>query len=1231
MELYRWFSDPQHRVAIVVGPTGSGKSTALPYWLVNPPQGVPEDFFTRDGKIVVTQPRILAAQRIGKYLGADLIGSLGDVGIRTSQDKKADWRNVIQFCTDGILINDIVKGKLNQYSLILLDEAHERSINIDKILMLLKARLALYPKLRLIIASATIKAESFRDFFGTETAAIVEFEGKERVDEHGKPVTYERMFASEDEALPYDDLAKLKRELVPAVVDKVMWILTGIKENRMKHGKGDILVFLQGVAPIDNTVEKLRDQIKSDEKLANIVDVRPLYRDLSEHDKDLAINPPQKGKIKVIVSTNIAEASVTIDGLVYEIETGVENIAAFNRPTGVTNLGLSLISKANAIQRWGRTGRTKNGEVYCLYTDTQFTNLFADQPSTAITRSNMGQPLLDAKTAGIPDPFHGWLENPPETEAVAAFSELSETGAIAQDGTLTDYGLLLRSFSYPGKLVDLLLLADDLGCAVEVATILPVIKNGGERRLMQWNYGWNVYTKRDAFQVQRALQAGSLDDVEFILKLVKAWENLPWLQRGSYSIDEDQKGKFSLKEKEALRENWAYEQFVNSEALETIISERDEILGQLYIHKKDVDAKYRPIDLSLVDRVRMLLYLMLPEISIIRQGETYTFQPKPEALPNTVVTCTVYKPNVLKDGALPAGNPSWMDLAGKYVPITEAMKKEERNTGILGRLFIDQVYPLGSRFNAKILTPISPDYVIVGRISKVTSAKRYEEILDIPDASDPDASHPEIVVTPENVEGSKKESTKKTLEPLLLSDQVVAYDRIAHAIVVHTNNGQVTAGGTALLRVAGYTINTDGVPMVITQVVPQPEPIDVFRSTYKADEDVAVEVTDVLTYPNDRRAALVVKESVSKLEILVEPSDLSFEVSSWPVLQIPVGTRLTMKIASIHRETWRVSLTMLPFVEKLLTTNFLADKQDVKVLTGKVVDLRPDKFIVALDWSKPAEGLTILVPVFERKLPGGKNILDYSLEQPVSLKIARSSKNDAKAELQNLPKKAQQFITPHAPEKGLYWVDGNLFYAGHMSYDDVVTYKRYAADANYHKALERLFWLNNRLTVMRVMDEQLASLMSETYPVGSRWEGCIVLETSRDGATIQLDGTVRGFAPRSKVLDGKKPPDELLIVGHTVSVTVLEIRQDREELLVSVDAFPDDPFNTLVAGDVIDNAIVESKTELGVFVRVAPGVTGLMGVRQMNAAMQYNTGDTVKVRIFKIEKDRRRISLDQAY
>jgi hypothetical protein len=208
VELYNWFRIKGHQVAVVIGPTGSGKSTALPYWLVFPPEGVPKDFFTRDGQILITQPRIMATTSIAEYLGILFGSSVGkgfDIGYRYSKDRNSDRFNAAYLATDGTLINMIKGGQLGDLSVVMVDEAHERSTNIDLILRLLKDQIPFYPHLKVLIVSATINKDLFLDYFGRDIAIAIEFETKRK---HSSTEIYR----DEKEKLDFDDPRKLRNQ-----------------------------------------------------------------------------------------------------------------------------------------------------------------------------------------------------------------------------------------------------------------------------------------------------------------------------------------------------------------------------------------------------------------------------------------------------------------------------------------------------------------------------------------------------------------------------------------------------------------------------------------------------------------------------------------------------------------------------------------------------------------------------------------------------------------------------------------------------------------------------------------------------------------------------------------------------------------------------------------------------------------------------------------------------------
>jgi len=623
VEIYQWLKDKNHQVAIIIGETGSGKSTALPYWLIFPPKGVPADFFIRDGQILITQPRIVATTSIAEYMGVLLGSTVGkgfDIGYRYSKDRNTDRFNAAFLATDGSLINMIMKGQLSDLSVVMIDEAHERSENIDIILRLLKDQLPLYPHLKVLIVSATINKNLFLNYFGCDTAKIIEFEAKRKFE-------YKVNFAPESEKLPYDNPPHLRNLIVSAMTKKVMWLLNEQLSGRKV--KGNILAFLQGVKPIEEAVSGLKKAIGQSDNLRDKVEVYPLYSDLDKGVKDVVLRDSNSGKIRVIVSTNVAEASVTVSGVVYVVETGVENQANWRSETLETKVGLTLISQANAKQRWGRSGRTAPGDVYCLYSEEQFKSMLPF-PIPAIQRSSMEEIVLLLKRLGVDDLGEGWIEKPKEAELSRSLTSLKASKAIDEDEMLTEYGSMLREFAYTSKLTDLIILSDRFGCAVEVATLLPVIKNGGHKYLLTSNDDWDKKEAQKAKIAHQLLWKNCKDDVEFILKLYQLWISPPERQKKSVK-------KQSLAER---REIWCAEYYVNMQVIEEVDTERNQILRLLNTHKKD--SNFREIDFRLLNRARMILAYCIPYKEVAESG--YSYNPKISADSGTSATYQMFLP-----------------------------------------------------------------------------------------------------------------------------------------------------------------------------------------------------------------------------------------------------------------------------------------------------------------------------------------------------------------------------------------------------------------------------------------------------------------------------------------------------------------------------------------------------------------------------------------------------------
>lgn len=591
LQLHQWFQDPSHRVAIIVGGTGSGKSTALPYWLAYPPAGIEEDFFTKHGQILIGQPRQNATSSTSNYT-AKLSGSKGgagtDIGYSHGGESDTDWRNILVSKTHQQIVNMLKKGNLRNVGTIFIDEAHERSIQIDTLLRQLKDQLSLYPHLRVIIASATIRANDFIDYFGENITTKIEFDSVRKFD-------YQIVRQSESDSLPYEDITRLSKVLIHKTASRVIELLESISSG--KNFKGDVLVFALGVKDVEEIKELVKKEIENRD-LRYKTKILRLFRGVDPKESQEAIEGDEiPDTVRVIVSTDIAEASVTIKSLVYVIENGLAKSQEFDDEINNTRLQITIISKANATQRYGRSGRVREGVVYCMYTNAQYETLLSDDPAPDIQSVNMGSALLDARINGISNPFTGWITNPDTDRSNAAYADLLAVGALDEKGSVTHYGMLISKFSYPPRVVDLILLSDALGCSNEIATILPFVLSGSSRKIYNWNFDWSANTKYQAFEKHVQLERGCKDDIDLILKIYINWMYDP-------SMDYRQRT-------EAERSQWADTYFLNNALLENAEQKRIEILKSLNGRKKD--SEYRPPSHLHTTKIRFLFWLLFPE------------------------------------------------------------------------------------------------------------------------------------------------------------------------------------------------------------------------------------------------------------------------------------------------------------------------------------------------------------------------------------------------------------------------------------------------------------------------------------------------------------------------------------------------------------------------------------------------------------------------------------------
>jgi HrpA-like RNA helicase len=531
----------EHQVMVLVGTTGSGKSTFVPWLLLTggEPGGLSK--WAQRGPICVTQPRIQATRQVPKFIANQLNGtSLGvgaQIGFSHSGADEYDRRTRLIFKTDGKLINDIVSGAVANYSIIMIDEAHERSVNIDLILGLLKDQLYLYPHLRLIIASATIDHETFIGFYGGKNRVpFLHSEGIQHpVHKHWwgdskdlwwKPVNKGQLPARQ----------QLPRSIGELVTNICQW-LDGLSCEERSEEDGHILVFLPGSKEIDQTVSLINSL-----HLPNVIAL-PLYSQRPLDEQEAALNPIKDkhphifGKRRVVVSTNVAETSLTVEGIKHVIETGYIKESYWNPLRQVLELQTIRHSKAGCKQRWGRAGRTCPGHAYMFYTEQEFLD-FPDDSTPEIARASLDQVLLTAKAAGVRtqtgalDLDFDWIPLKREPDRVRFRQELSrahasliQQGAIDQDGDLTRAGLEMRGMPADLHVARICMEAERHGMGIEAATLLPFLRlNFGLPSLLLWDHAWDSYQKYEIRQRQIDLVWGCRDDIDLYVKLWLLWE-----------------------------------------------------------------------------------------------------------------------------------------------------------------------------------------------------------------------------------------------------------------------------------------------------------------------------------------------------------------------------------------------------------------------------------------------------------------------------------------------------------------------------------------------------------------------------------------------------------------------------------------------------------------------------------------------------------------------------------
>ena len=447
----------EHQVVIVAGETGSGKTTQLPKICLALGRG-------QDRIIGHTQPRRIAARsvadRIAEELGVDLGAEIG-YQVRFTDQTSAQTR--VKVMTDGVLLNELQRDRdLRRYDTIIIDEAHERSLNIDFLMGYLKRLLPRRPDLKVIITSATIDPESFAAHFA---------------DRHGNPAPIievsGRTYPVEVRYRPLTDVDRVDEEGEVLVRDLTDAICDGVDEL-MGAGDGDVLVFLPGEREIRDAAAALEKRAKKQRP----VEIVPLYSRLSaaEQHKVFAAHSGRR----VVLATNVAETSLTVPGITGVIDTGLARISRWSLRTKVQRLPIEPISQASARQRSGRCGRTEAGIAIRLYSEEDFEGrpTFTD---AEILRTNLASVILQMTALRLGDVAKFPFLDPPDQRSIRdGVSLLGELGAL-REGRLTGVGRKLARLPVDPRLGRMLIEADRLGCLREVIVIVAALSGQDPR------------------------------------------------------------------------------------------------------------------------------------------------------------------------------------------------------------------------------------------------------------------------------------------------------------------------------------------------------------------------------------------------------------------------------------------------------------------------------------------------------------------------------------------------------------------------------------------------------------------------------------------------------------------------------------------------------------------------------------------------------------------------------
>uniref|UniRef100_A0A8C1IEI8 RNA helicase n=1 Tax=Cyprinus carpio TaxID=7962 RepID=A0A8C1IEI8_CYPCA len=421
-----------HQILVIEGETGSGKTTQIPQYLL-------EDGYTNGGmKIGCTQPRRVAAMSVSARVAQEMNVKLGnEVGYSIRFEDCTSERTILKYMTDGMLLREfLTEPDLASYSVIIIDEAHERTLHTDILFGLIKDIARFRPDLKVLVASATLDTERFSCFF--DDAPVFRIPGRR---------------------FPVDIYYTKAPE-----ADYLEACVVSVLQIHVTQPTGDVLVFLTGQEEIEACCELLQERCRRlGSKISELI-VLPIYANLPSDMQAKIFNPTPPGARKVVVATNIAETSLTIDGIIYVIDPGFCKQKSYNARTGMESLIVTPCSRASANQRAGRAGRVAAGKCFRLYTAWAFKHEMEETSIPEIQRTNLGNVVLLLKSLGINDLIHfDFMDPPPHETLVLALEQLYALGALNHLVVIVMFQTLLIGLSFSYK------------CSEEILTIAAML------------------------------------------------------------------------------------------------------------------------------------------------------------------------------------------------------------------------------------------------------------------------------------------------------------------------------------------------------------------------------------------------------------------------------------------------------------------------------------------------------------------------------------------------------------------------------------------------------------------------------------------------------------------------------------------------------------------------------------------------------------------------------------